>query len=537
MMRRLLLFAFLILAGWRGAATGQAQTLLVDTRHGSTTSTAEVALYNTVSPSAHLFQQLAGRFTIHDSFQITSVEGWLRARTNSTLKVVLYNEIGGLPGNPLRSQTFTLGSASLPVHWEVFSGLTWQLPAGTYWLSFEPPANSTLDAGMVEGVPFPLSGYALFSNSSGNQWISFPATLGFRVSGHSVPAITSPRIAGANVGQSFVYQFVASEATSLGVSNLPAGLVFDPALNAIIGSPTTAGIFHVGLTATNSFGTTNATLALTVQNPPISGPVIASGTAATGRTGSRFRFQVFTRGATSAVRLTATNLPPGLTADAVTGLISGVPTSDGSYAVGLTARDGDAVATGTLQLTFSSDSALPVITSPSDASLSVGHQFSYTIVAPATAGANDPTVFNLVGDLPAGLGFNSATGTISGTLASAETNRSVHTNSSQVIGPNLSGGVITNVQLFATNGAGTTTIPFIFFLRPAGVANISTRLSVGADPKVLIGGFIITGNAPKKVIVRAIAPSLNVGGVPVPGTLPDPTLQLIGPGLSASNDD
>jgi hypothetical protein len=37
----------------------------------------------------------------------------------------------------------------------------------------------------------------------------------------------------------------------------------------------------------------------------------------------------------------------------------------------------------------------------------------------------------------------------------------------------------------------------------------------------LIGGFIITGTQPKKVIIRAIAPSL-----PIPGMLADPTLEL-----------
>ena len=48
----------------------------------------------------------------------------------------------------------------------------------------------------------------------------------------------------------------------------------------------------------------------------------------------------------------------------------------------------------------------------------------------------------------------------------------------------------------------------------------------------------MTGTQPKKVIVRAIGPSLNVGGGPVPGKLENPTLDLNGPGgLIASNDD
>ena len=56
--------------------------------------------------------------------------------------------------------------------------------------------------------------------------------------------------------------------------------------------------------------------------------------------------------------------------------------------------------------------------------------------------------------------------------------------------------------------------------------NISTRLRVQTGSNVLIGGFIITGADPKKVILRAIGPSLEVNNVPVVGRLADPTLTL-----------
>jgi uncharacterized delta-60 repeat protein len=57
------------------------------------------------------------------------------------------------------------------------------------------------------------------------------------------------------------------------------------------------------------------------------------------------------------------------------------------------------------------------------------------------------------------------------------------------------------------------------------VLNLSTRLVVGTGEHVLIGGFIIDGNAPKKVMIRAIGPSLaSTTGVPTP--LPDPRLTL-----------
>ncbi len=65
------------------------------------------------------------------------------------------------------------------------------------------------------------------------------------------------------------------------------------------------------------------------------------------------------------------------------------------------------------------------------------------------------------------------------------------------------------------------------------MGNISTRLRVETGDNVLIGGFIVTGTQPKRVILRAIGPSL-----PLPGKLANPTLELVGPsGTIASNDN
>ncbi len=58
-------------------------------------------------------------------------------------------------------------------------------------------------------------------------------------------------------------------------------------------------------------------------------------------------------------------------------------------------------------------------------------------------------------------------------------------------------------------------------LAPALFANISTRLAALTGDNVLIGGFIVTGTQPKKVIIRAIGPSL-----PLAGKLADPKLEL-----------
>jgi hypothetical protein len=63
--------------------------------------------------------------------------------------------------------------------------------------------------------------------------------------------------------------------------------------------------------------------------------------------------------------------------------------------------------------------------------------------------------------------------------------------------------------------------------------NLSTRLNDLTGDNVLIGGFIITGSTAKKVILRAIGPSL-----PIAGALADPTLELHQPdGTIVTNDN
>jgi hypothetical protein len=89
------------------------------------------------------------------------------------------------------------------------------------------------------------------------------------------------------------------------------------------------------------------------------------------------------------------------------------------------------------------------------------------------------------------------------------------------------------------NGATGTALFELYDADPANsqIANISTRANVGTGDNVMIGGFIIGGDQPTNVIVRAIGPSLTQFGVS--GALLDPVLELHdGTGnLVAQNDD
>jgi hypothetical protein len=87
--------------------------------------------------------------------------------------------------------------------------------------------------------------------------------------------------------------------------------------------------------------------------------------------------------------------------------------------------------------------------------------------------------------------------------------------------PGIYGGPMSGAPhiLHEFGGSGTVSVGPLSTLR-----NISTRAFVQTGDNVVIGGFIVQGTEPKKVIIRAIGPELTHYGVP--NVLADPTLEL-----------
>lgn len=93
---------------------------------------------------------------------------------------------------------------------------------------------------------------------------------------------------------------------------------------------------------------------------------------------------------------------------------------------------------------------------------------------------------------------------------------------------NASGGDGSDIgayEIGASNGVAEKTL-----------GNISTRLPVLTGDNVPIAGIIVAGSVPKRVIIRALGPSLTAAGID--GALENPTLQLFrGNTLLAENDN
>jgi hypothetical protein len=342
-----------------------------------------------------------------------------------------------------------------------------------------------------------------------------------------LPKLINPTAFTAVVGQPISYQLIPNSNATLEIDNgLPAGLNFDATTGIIYGTPTASGDQQPQYGVSNAGGANGGILDVNAQSPP-AGPSFTNSTSVTGHVGAGFAFQLVTTGASSAATFSATGLPDGITINGTTGIISGRPTTPGSSAVSITVADGRFSRTSTLQLSFLADPILPIITSPRRVRIYPGQQVSYKVTAAFGSNRADTPDFRVLGTLPSGLTFDPKTGMISGTFG-GQLERS----------PGPPGEDFLNdsplVQLAATNTHGTGTSPLVFLTAPTGTVNLSTRMFVGSGNEVLIGGFIITGNASENILLRAIGPSL-----PISSALQDPVLELhLGDGtLKTTNDN
>ncbi|HEX2100010.1 MAG TPA: M12 family metallo-peptidase, partial [Candidatus Synoicihabitans sp.] len=70
------------------------------------------------------------------------------------------------------------------------------------------------------------------------------------------------------------------------------------------------------------------------------------------------------------------------------------------------------------------------------------------------------------------------------------------------------------------------------------LVNVSTRAYVATGARAMFGGFVISGEGPKRVLLRAVGPTLGRAPYNVPGVLNDPVLRVYRGGtLLAENDD
>ena len=287
------------------------------------------------------------------------------------------------------------------------------------------PAGLSVDAntGVISGM--------LPHTSAGTYAVTLTVTDGLASDSRAVtwtvtdtnraPTLTDPGAQtdaeGATVSLALVGSDPDGDALTFDATGLPPGLTID-ATTGLISGPlpyTAAGTYPVTVTVTDGLASDSRTVTWTVTDtnraPTLTDP--GAQTDAEGATVSVALAATDPDG--DALTFDATGLPPGLTIDATTGLISGpLPyTAAGTYPVTVTVTDGLASDTRTVTWTVTDTNRAPTLTDPGAQTDAEGATVSVALAASDLDG--DTLTFDATG-LPAGLTIDAATGLISGPL-------------------------------------------------------------------------------------------------------------------------
>jgi hypothetical protein len=357
----------------------------------------------------------AGSFTVQitvsDSAQ-GSASGSFIIKIIPALVITTSSLPGGTVGISYTATTLAATGGTPPYTWSVASGA---LPSGL----------SLSSAGVISGTPTAAGTVSVALKVTDSAQVTATGTYSVTVAAAAAPLsiTTQAPLASGEVGVAYTQTFAATGGTppytwSVASGALPSGLSLSSA-GVVSGTPTAAGTFSVTLKVTDSAqATATQSFAITVIAPV----KITAATPPGGVTGVSYTQQfAATGGVTPYVwSIASGSIPTGLSLSTATGLLSGTPTTAGTYTftIGVTDQNGQkdsaafsiTIAAPVAPLSITTQTALPGGV--------VG--VAYTQTFAATGGTSPYQWLVSAGALPTGLTL-SATGSLTGTPTTAGT--------------------------------------------------------------------------------------------------------------------
>lgn len=167
-----------------------------------------------------------------------------------------------------------------------------------------------------------------------------------QITGAGAPRLVNPGDQSGAVGTAVSLPISASAATGFAATGLPSGLTMSAATGTIAGTPSQGGNFAVTVSAGNDVATTSTSFMWFIDGPvdppPVNRPpvlaAVADQTSAATEPASLALDGSDPDG--DPLTFSASGLPPGLALNTASGIVSGAPTTPGTYAVSAQVSDG-----------------------------------------------------------------------------------------------------------------------------------------------------------------------------------------------------
>ena len=274
---------------------------------------------------------------------------------------------------------------------------------------------------------------------------------------------------------------------------LPPGISVSPLSGQVSGTPTTAGTFQFTVLVTDvKLDTGSQSYTVVIHDAP----KITTTTLPDGAVGTAYSQTLGVSNGTPPFTFAVTGgtLPPGLSLNQSTGVISGTPNSGASSSFTITATDQAQAATSQTYSLAVRSTAI-TITTTSLPSATVGVAYSQTLAA---TGGKPPYAWSITsGALPGGLSLSSSTGVISGTPTGAG---SFTFNARATDSASATGEQALSILVSAASGGGSTLtlssvpasassgqqVPFTIALSSASTRTVTGQVTLTFQPTATV---------------------------------------------------